>query len=162
VNSQDGISEVDLVQNPAVGAELLRRFGLGYYSESGVDPNLLLFFLVLPVCFHKDTLEQTLSTQRRSGLVLFASKLGNDREDLLALHSRCRAMRHLTTEALSVGIRAKLFKIDYQIGTVHSYQCDAPEAGERIRPLMLAAEKIGLWLARVSFSEIPAILGVEY
>ncbi len=78
------LSEIEIVQNTALAATMIWRCGLGYQDESGSSPMPFhLSFLVLPVCMHKDTLDHVLSTQKRSGLSMFAAKVAQNREDLL-------------------------------------------------------------------------------
>jgi hypothetical protein len=52
---------------------------------------LPLAFLVLPLVLHRPTLEMINSTRKASGLALFAAKLGEERENLLAVHERALA-----------------------------------------------------------------------
>jgi hypothetical protein len=70
------LTELEIVQNPAVGAYLIWQFGLAFQAESGEPAPLAAAFLVLPLILHKRTLDVILSTLKASGLTLFASKVG--------------------------------------------------------------------------------------
>ena len=79
-------------------------------KSDGRAMDIHVAFLVLPTCLHAPTLAKLLSTQRRSGLSLFAAKLSDNREDLLALHVRARSYRALTLQAIGIGIPGKAVK----------------------------------------------------
>ena len=106
-------SELEIVQNPALGAYVIWRFGLGFQSDDSRPSSLPLVFLVLPLLFHRQTLQVIGSTRKASGLTLFAAKLGEERENLLAVHERARLLRTLTFESLVLGIQGKLLSLDY-------------------------------------------------
>src|ERR1700675_3067915 len=98
------LSELNLVQNPALGAYVLWQFGLGYQSLDGEAAKLLAVFLVLPIVLHRPTLELVGSTQKGSGLALFAAKLAEREENLLAVHTRALVLRPLTLRSIGFGI----------------------------------------------------------
>ena len=96
------LSEAAIVQNEALGAYALWRFGLGFQERDGQAVTLPLAFLLLPLVLHAPTLAVVLGTQKASGLHLFAGKVGEQREDLLAVHGRALAFRQLTLSSLIV------------------------------------------------------------
>ena len=77
------LNEVEVVRNPASGAYIIWRFGLGFQEEEGTQPTLPHAFFVLPLVLHRPTLETISSTRKASGLALFAAKLGERRKNLL-------------------------------------------------------------------------------
>ncbi len=77
------LNESEIIQNPALGAFALWKFGLGFQADDGRPAAMPLFFLVLPLLFHRRTTEAIDTTRKSSGLTLFAAKLGEDRENLL-------------------------------------------------------------------------------
>jgi hypothetical protein len=88
----EGLNEADLVQNAALGGALIWRFGLGYQEKATSVPPLMPFaFVVLPICLHAQTVDVVLGTRKNSGLSLFAAKVGEVREALLAIHTRALA-----------------------------------------------------------------------
>lgn len=61
------LSTVALVQNPALGALLLWRFGKSYQEEQlGTAAQLHSFFVVLPLLYHAPTLDRIKSTNNSS------------------------------------------------------------------------------------------------
>jgi hypothetical protein len=58
------LNEFEIVQNPALGAYAIWRFGLGFQSEEGRPAALPLAFLILPLVLHRPTLEMINSTRK--------------------------------------------------------------------------------------------------
>ena len=160
------LTEMEIVQNPALGAFVLWRFGLGYQSEDGRPAILPLAFLVLPLVLHRPTLEVINSTRKASGLVLFAAKLGEQRELLFAVHERALALRHLTLQSISMGLAGRLLTLDYDTATLraNTLEPDAPKPKlpERIRSLSGAADKIGYWFSKVTLHQLASALAVAF
>ena len=105
-------NEIETVQNPSIGAYAIWRFIQSYQLQEGAAPSFALAFLILPIALHGATRELVISTQKASGLALFAGKLGDIREDLLAIHNRALEYRLLTLESIALGEQAGLFSID--------------------------------------------------
>ncbi|MCK1403506.1 hypothetical protein IVB45_01915 [Bradyrhizobium sp. 4] len=160
------LSEIEIVQNPALGAFVLWRFGLGYQSEDGRAPLLPLSFLVLPLLLHRPTLEVISSTYKTSGLALFAGKLGKERENLLAIHERALALRPLTFQSIGLGINQRLLTLDYENVTIRANTPDSskgkPAIPERIKALTNGADKLGFWFSQLSFQQVASILVVQF
>ena len=160
------LSEPALVQNPALGAYALWRFGLAYQARQGQQPVLPLSFLVLPIVFHRSTLELVLGTYKASGLALFAGKLGENRENLLAVHDRANALRHLTLESIIFGENTQLLSIDFKLATMRANSLDegikAPTLPERIKWLTPSCEKLGHWFAGLTDEQVVHTLNVEF
>jgi hypothetical protein len=165
VSSSPPLSEIEIIQNPALGAYTLWRFGLGFQSEDGRPAVFPLAFLVLPLVLHRSTLDIIGSTQRASGLALFAAKLGQERENLLAVHERALALRLLTLQSISVGINERLLTLDYVTTTIRANTPESsvkkPILPERIKAFSGAAEKVGYWFSKLSFQQVSSILAVE-
>ena len=111
---------------------MIWQCGIGYQKESDGRPmDMHVAFLVLPTCLHRATLGKLLSTQRRSGLSLFAAKLADDRENLLALHVRALSYRGLTLESIAIGIRAKLLSVDYALAKLRANSAPNAQVSSR-------------------------------
>lgn len=161
--AQKGLSEIEIVQNVALGATMIWRFGISFQEESGnIAPPFLLAFLILPITLHKETLDQVLSTQPRSGLSLFAQKIGQRREDLLAIHLRAFALRELTLQSIGTGVRSKLFTVNYQIAQLRSNTHKIPKTPERIKPHLKGAIRLGVWFARMPLDQTVSLLKVDF
>ena len=161
-----GLNEFEIIQNPALGAYVIWRFGTGFQDEPRHPPLLPLTFLVLPLVLHRETLEKINSTRKSSGLALFAAKLGENRENLLAIHDRAIALRRLSLESIAMGIGVRLLSLDYRAATIRA---NAPEPGarnpvlpERVRPLSKGAEKVGYWFSKVGLHQVATTLAVEF
>jgi ABC-3C biological conflict system middle component len=160
------LSEIEIVQNPALGAYSIWRFGLGFQSEDSRPAAFPLAFLVLPLLLHRPTLSIIASTQRASGLALFAAKLGQERENLLAVHERALALRQLTLQSIAMGIDERLLTVDYVSASIRSNTPDTavrkPILPERIKSFSGAAEKIGYWFSKLGLHQIASTLAVEF
>ena len=160
------LSELEMIQNPALGAYTLWRFGLGFQTEDGQPAPLPLGFLVLPLVLHRPTLELVVSTRRASGLALFAAKLGEERENLLAVHERAFALRKLSLQSIAMGIGNRLLTLNYVAATMRANAADAdlpnPSLPERIRAFAGAADKVGYWFSKVGVSQIASSLMIEF
>jgi len=161
-----GLTEIEIIQNPALGAYLLWLYGLSFQREREIPSSVLLSFLVLPLLLHKPTVRLISSTYLRSGLALFAAKYAEAREDLLAVQARTAALRSLTLQSLGVGATTRLLTIDYAAGTVRANQLDsdlsAPRLPERLKSLPSAAEKLGHWFAISGPYQVATTLRVEF
>lgn len=160
------LSEAAIVQNEALGAYAIWRFGLGYQERNGQAVTLPLAFLLLPLVLHAPTLAIVLSTQRASGLHLFAGKLGEQREDLLALHGRVLALRQLTLGSIMVAEQSQLVRIEPSTATLWAFSphhdLKTPTLPERIRRISPACEKIGYWFAGLSDEQVAHTLKVGF
>lgn len=161
-----GLTELEIVQNPAVGAFLLWQFGLAYQTEGGEAAKLPLLFLVLPLVLHRPTLNVIGTTMKGSGLTLFASKLGTNREDLLAVHGRAMMLRPLTLRSIGFAVNAGLATIDYAEAAVRANtpigKIRRPEFSERMRGFPRAADKLGFWFAKMSLMQVATTLRVSF
>ncbi|SCU86009.1 conserved hypothetical protein [Cupriavidus necator] len=125
-----------------------------------------LAFLVLPLVLHGPSLDLVVSTNRSSGLHLFIGKLGEKRENLLAIHSRALALRSLTLESLMLGEQTALMRIDPSTANVWCYALREgtrfPALPERLRRITPACERLGHWFAGVSDQKVAHALKVEF
>lgn len=160
------LSEAAIVQNEALGAYALWRFGLGFQELDGQAVTLPLAFLLLPLVLHAPTLAMVLGTQKASGLHLFAGKLGEQREDLLAVHGRALTLRQLTLSSLMVAEQSRLVRIEPNTATVRAFsphhEMQAPALPERIRRIAPACEKIGYWFAGLLDQQVAHTLRVGF
>jgi hypothetical protein len=154
-------SEVNSVQNPALGAYLLWRMGAAFQQGSSASPRMELHFLVLPILFHRATLEVLTKTLVPSGLSQFVSKL-RDREDyVLDIHERALKLRQLSLDSLTIGAASGLFSIEYETALVRSLDVVRPaELPDRLRPMKKAAEKLGIWFSNNSLAQTLSMLRV--
>jgi Family of unknown function (DUF6521) len=160
------LTELEVIQNPALGAFAIWKFGLGFQTDDGRPAAMPLLFLVLPLLLHKQTVQVIESTRRASGLTLFAAKLGEERENLLAVHERALILRKLTLQSLELGIRGGLLTLDYVAATVRANTLLAQSAKvtlpERLKSLPTSADKVGYWFSKAGINQIATTLRVEF
>ena len=160
------LSEAAIVQNEALGAYAIWRFALGFQERDGQAVTLPLAFLLLPLVLHAPTLAMVLGTQKGSGLHLFAGKLGEQREDLLAVHGRALALRQLTLGSLMVAEQSRLVRIEPSTATVWSFSphhdLRTPALPERIRRIAPACEKIGHWFSGLTDEQVAHTLKIGF
>jgi hypothetical protein len=151
----DYLSEVERVQNPALGAMLIWKYGRSYQAQLTTEPpDMLLAFLVLPLCLHRPTLDIIVGTQARSGLGKFCEKLSERREELFAVHERCLALKELSLNSLAFGERAGILAIEYQTARLRALEVADPSLSERVKAQAKGAEKLGIWFSALKTSEV--------
>lgn len=165
--SSADLSELDLVQNPAIGAYLLWQFALGYQEDGAEAAPFLPAFLVLPMLLHRPSFDAVASTRKASGLPLFAAKFDKEREALVELHGRARQLRPLTLQSIGVASTSRLIRIDYEGATLHGYALDLldikkPSIPERLKGFSGAADKIGYWFSKLGLPQIASTLRIDF
>ena len=165
--STRGLTELDIVQNPAVGAYLMWQFALGY-QENGADAvPVPLAFLVLPMLLHRQTFDEVASTRKASGLPLFTAKFDKEREILMGIHGRAIQLRPLSLQSIGVAATSKLVRIDYESAQIHGYPLDLldvakPKLPERLKGFASAADKLGYWFSKLSLAQVASTLKVDF
>lgn len=161
------LSELDLVQNPAIGAYLLWHYALGYQEDGAESAPLLLAFLVLPMLLHRPTFDAVSSTRRASGLTLFAAKFDAEREALIELHGRALTLRALSLQSIGVASTSRLMRIDHNSATLHGYPLELlgikkPNIPERLKGFGMAADKIGHWFSKFGLAQVASTLRIDF
>jgi len=165
--SSADLNELDLVQNPAIGAYLLWQFTLGYQEGRAEAAPFLLAFLVLPMLLHRPTFDAVASTRKASGLPLFAAKFDKEREALVELHGRARQLRPLSLQSIGVASTCRLVQIHYETATLHGYALDLldikkPLIPERLKGFAGAADKVGYWFSKLGIPQIASTLRIDF
>ena len=160
------LTELEIIQNPALGAYALWRFGTAYQSGDGRQAPFHLFFLVLPLILHQGTLRKITSTQLASGLALFAAKVAEERENLMAIHGRALLLRRLSLQSLAMGVEHRLLSIGPKDATIRANTADedfrVPILPERLKHLSRAPDKLGAWCSKLSIHQIATTLMVDF
>ena len=159
-------NEIAAVQNPALGAFAIWKFALTFHSRADEEPTLPLAFLVLPLVLHRPTRELILKTHKVSGMALFAGKLGECREDLLAVHDRALQLKALTLESIAMGERARLFALNLDDASIRAHSLDSGmpsiEMPDGLKWLIPACERLGYWFAGLSDEQVARTLCVDF
>ena len=159
------LSEVQAMQNPALGAALIWRFACGFAPQN--EPHdgvpLPLAFVVLPVVLHERTRVEVISTRLSSGARKFEEKFHDRGDVLFALNQRAIGLRALSLRSVRQALAAGLLMLVPELGTLwpKSYASQPVEA-KPISDLLAAAEKLGYWFRTLSVYEISGILQVEF
>ncbi|UUL82527.1 three component ABC system middle component [Sphingomonas qomolangmaensis] len=162
-----GLNELDIVQNPALGAFLIWHFALGYQEDGVDDAPIALAFLVLPLLLHRRTFDEVASTRKASGLPLFAAKFDKDREALMALHGRTLQLRALSLQSIGMAATTRLVRVDYGAAMIHAFPQDLldvkkPVLPERLKGFGPASGKIGYWFSRLGLAQIASTLRIDF
>lgn len=164
--------EINLINNTALGAYLLWKFTLSYRKEQEVNesPPGILLFLVLPMLYHKPTLEFLSSTRKGTGLAKFSEKFLSTKEKkshlLLGVHERTLEMRDLSLHSMNVAVSRKLLTIVPSTGLVVPF--DEEHVGKPrgipalVKKMERNAEKLGYWFSQNSLKEISFYLKVFF
>lgn len=156
------LSTVALVQNPALGALLLWRFGKSYQEERLVEAaQVHSFFVVLPLLYHAPTLDLIRSTYDSSGLSQFTQKLAEERELLISIQERALKMRELTLSSVGAAVSSGLMHLSYDTGRLRSNEARPPKPPERLKYHVAGADKLGHWFGRLTLDQAFALLWVE-
>ncbi len=159
------LNEAQLVQNTALGAVLIWLFVRAYNSTSTRPCPLPLCFTVLPILFHHATRKEAESTSPSSPLSKFVEKFEPNREQLLAVHDRMLGMRRLTLRSVQLACQKGLIAITHEdaaVLTVRTASLPDRRKPERLRAMLRAAEKLGIWYAPHSLSNICRSLRVFF
>lgn len=163
VRPTGSVSEVEAIQNPALGAYLLWRMGASFQTESANVPRIDLHFLVLPLLLHAGTLAVISTTNPMSGLSKFVHKMLDSESELIAVNVRARALRELTLASLSLGITGGLLRIDHEAARVYSLDTKAkPAVAEGVKQMGRSAERLGLWFSQLPKEQVFSMLRVTY
>jgi len=165
-------NEIYIVNNPATGAYLQWKYAIAYRDNHLVHESSpgILAFLILPIIFHKPTLDFIQSTQKRMGLAKFSEKFlsgAQQKTDLLIkIHSRAKEMRQVSLQSIQLAISKRLIAIDPNTGRLIPYDSEIVEKPKSI-PSIIAqmeknSEKLGIWFSQCSLREISFYLKVNF
>jgi len=164
--------ELEITQNPALGAAILWRYTIGYCPEDQPKINLPFhfLFLALPLVMNETTLNVLKRTNKSSGLMKFEAKFSDPkfneigRDELLAIHDRAFAQRELTMRSLNIAISCGLLVLDVKDGIIWPSKRTGllTSQPENTKLMLRVAEQLGAWLNRFSNEEIATILKVKF
>lgn len=157
------------VQNPALGATLLWRFACGYTEShrTAQPPPVPLAFVVLPLLYHRDTCELITRTQTRSNLATFIEKFSRPdvakSDVLLSLNDRVLAMRPLSLQSFQMAVRSRLITVIPTSGAFAPLSSSQPSGvASTVRPILVAADRLGTWCGTLTLFEISTALKVDF
>lgn len=159
------LSEVQAMQNPALGAALIWRFACGYAPQN--EPHdgvpLPLAFVVLPVLLHERTREEVTSTRESSGARKFEEKFREKGDVLFALNERSMSLRGLSLRSVRHALASGLVTMIPERGAIWPRSYTKPQVDAKsVAEMLAAADKLGGWCRSLSVYEISGILRVEF
>ena len=159
------LNEAQLVQNTALGAVLIWLFVRSYNSKADHSCPLPLCFTILPILFHHATCKEAIGTSPASSLFKFVEKFDSKRELLLSIHDRMIALRPLSLRSIQLACSRDLLSVATKDAIVlHLRSTALPPAyqPERLRTMLRAAEKLGIWYAPHPISNVSSNLRVYF
>jgi ABC-three component (ABC-3C) system Middle Component 3 len=156
--------ESDLLRNTTLGAVALWRFAASYHqkTERLYAPSLPLMMVVLPMVFHRRTVE-VLADRTRDGALLKA--LAADRTLTAGLQSRMQSMSDRTLRSLDIAFAAALVSIDRHQGMTvlplavkPPFKYLDPEASRIIK----AADRLGHSIAAIGLKTSLSLLSIRF
>lgn len=160
------LNDAALVQNSAMGAFFLWLFCRYYRKYKRESPSVTIGFLVLPLILHKATVKLICSTQKASGIHLFAGKIQKKKESIFTIHERTLQLRSLTFESLSVAEVAGLIEIDTKTATLivrcDDSELDLPLLSDDLKKIHACCDKLAYWFSEVSDQQVAKTLMVDF
>lgn len=161
-----GLNDAALVQNSAMGAFFLWMFCRYYQKYNNQPPTMAIGFLVLPLILHKATVKIICSTQKASGIHLFAGKVQKKKEAIFTIHERTLQLRSLTFESLQIAEVAGLIDIDVKraklIARNVESELDIPVLSDELKKVHSCCDKLAYWFSEVSDQQIAKTLMVDF
>ncbi|MDF9845502.1 MULTISPECIES: three component ABC system middle component [unclassified Paenibacillus] len=159
--------EIQHVQNPAFGAYIIWNFVRGYYSNNSSFVPFPLLFVVLPIIFREDMVEQINGTQKASGLRQFSNKFLSTKvlkNDVISqIHISSSNMKNLTLNSIRVSIYASLISLDYENAlALPISMTERKNEPKNILKLGKASEKLGYWCSQLTLHEVSQIMKVRF
>lgn len=156
------LSELERVYNPVLGAYLVWRTTQGHFTEASQGLLLPLAYLILPIALHGQSRDALTRTNLGSGLSLFAAKLGNKQEDLLAIHERVHALRSLSHASITAAAMTNMLYLDPAAAKLLPLDIKPPTPPPNIVKLGNSCEKLGMWLSRMPVEQVASTLRVAF
>lgn len=159
--------EIEIVQNPVLGATIIWNFVKGYYSNKCTFPQFQLAFIALPIIFREELVDLITSTNKPSGLRYFTDKLSTtkilQRDMLMHIQNSAHKMKALSLESINIGISGSLITIDIETCEIIPISTTQHKGEPKsINKLLKAADKLGFWCADLTLHEITKILKVRF
>lgn len=157
--------EKNLVQNQGLAScavfEAVAAFSATRNAEAGMP--FPMVFLVLPLAFHKRTVD---SIKSRAGKGMLFKAIKDNPEIPLGLQTRMEGLYDRTFEALSLAVCAETIALDPETGELLPRRKALPDETLPMLPpakdVLRAARRIGASFAEHSIEEILTILKVVF
>lgn len=158
--------EVENIQNPNFGAFLIWNFTRGYYSNNASFVPFPILFIVIPMLSREDIVNVINSTNRPSGLRVFANKFISKelKNDVFSqIHISSLRMKELTLNSIRIALFTSLISLDYENATAFpNTTTERRSEPQSVIKLGKASEKLGYWCSQLTIHEISQILKVRF
>lgn len=151
--------EPEIIQNDGIAAVVLWAFINEYCAYKPVGPSILWLMPLLPMVFHKDTVDSICTRHFDGGILLAFSQ---DRTLSLGLQERMEAMATQTLVALNVALASGLVAFDNKHHVISMRRTPPFTYGANIKPLISTAERIGYWLGNSTEDMAVSILKIRF
>lgn len=160
----DILFEQKIVQNTALSMELIHIVVVEHYKKNRAITGLKfpLAFLILPMLFQERT-TNALCNKTSPGSIYKA--ISENREIPLGLQNRMEACFDKTLHAISLGLSAKLFLMDYTQGEIipeRKGALDNLHSEDEVKRMISAAKRLGHTFAELTIEEIAQTLKVVF
>ena len=155
--------EHDIIQNIGIGALALHRFTNKYFSEKEnlQGPSLALSMPVLPILFHKESLNNISSKRFEGG---FFNALSAYRELPAGLQQKMQSMSKQSFQALNLAYQSKLLTYNKELNEILPIETKVTfeHYNEDIRQILRGADRLGFWFASLPFEQICINLKITF
>lgn len=151
--------ELEISQNPALGAMALWQFSRAYFDTAGKTegPTLPLTLIVLPMVFHRRTTAAIFRMKSASGIW---KALGDHPEIPAGLQARVESSLDLTLDSLDIALASCLLDVDRAnpwpryTPIRKSLPRELSIAPADVKQILAAAQRLGWWLVDLSLIHI--------
>lgn len=156
--------EQELVQNIGLGAEAIFEAVEAYYKHEGQMQGMPfpLAFLVLPLVFHKKTVN---AIKARLGVGALRKALRADREISIGLQQRMESMYETSIAACSLAIDAGLILYDSETAQLipgRTFPSQIRHISDAVADIRAAAKRVGVSFSELTLEEISTLLEVVF
>lgn len=157
--------EQEAAQNSALGALLITHFCLEYFNTKNQTsgPSLPKTLLILPLLYHRQTVNSLRRMQRQSGLL---KALADNPSIHVGLQSRLQSLTSRTFKSILIACNSKLLRLHHEGDwptltpfphTINSLKHLSPASTE-LRDMQKAASRLGWWLPSTESINLYALL----
>lgn len=159
--------EFEVIRNPLLGAAAFWEFSNSYFQEARQlsGATLPMVMLVLPIVYHKRTVDSIRRKHKKSGLL---KALSENPEITIGLQERLEAMGDLSLRTLNVACSANLIRRQstsgWPIYIPELKRLPAPVVPviDEAKAILSSSRRLGAWFAQEDFVVTISRLRVEF
>lgn len=155
--------EHDIIQNIGIGTLALNKFTNTYFKQKKniEGPSLALVMPVLPLLFHKQTLENIFKKRFEGG---FFNAINGYREIPAGLQQRMEDMSEQTFKSLNLAYQSKLLTYNKELNEILPIETKVKTQhyNSEIKKIISGADRLGFWFATLPFEQICIMLKIRF